>query len=64
MTHPIGCLVVDNLTKNYCRVVEFDEATGRLHLKNPHIHIGWRNAHDVSEPVEETQRKKNGEGER
>ena len=26
MTQPIGSLVVDLVTKNYCRVVEFDEA--------------------------------------
>lgn len=57
-----GDLVVDLISKNYCRVVELDHKTGRVRLYNPHIHIGWRARHDVSEPIEETWRKKNGEG--
>ena len=57
-----GDLVVDLVTHNYCRVAELDPKTGRVKLENPHIHIGWRAPHNVSEPVEETWRKKNGEG--
>ena len=56
-----GDLVVDLVTKNYCRVVELDPKTGRVRLENSLIHIGWRALHDVSAPVEETWRKKNVE---